>query len=65
MTLPRVYAMTQHWQDHPPLNLMVQAYLGIKPDKSPPATPQGPVSNNSGDLLGLFQAAGGRVVQNL
>jgi hypothetical protein len=28
---PRVQAMTKQWESHPPLCLMVQSYLGIKP----------------------------------
>lgn len=32
-----VEAMNEYWRDHPPLHLMVAAYLGIKPSPSPSA----------------------------
>ncbi|MFK7088685.1 hypothetical protein AAFM71_07695 [Chromobacterium violaceum] len=35
--LPRLEAMNTYWRNHPPLHLMVAAYLGIKPET--PATP--------------------------
>lgn len=31
MDLPRLLALQAYWADHPPLHLMVKAYLGIKP----------------------------------
>jgi hypothetical protein len=31
MGLREYAAMWRHWRDHPPLPLMVAAYLGIKP----------------------------------
>lgn len=30
MDLPRLEAMNTYWRNHPPLHLMVAAYLGIK-----------------------------------
>lgn len=29
--LPRLDAMTRYWNDHPPVHVMVAAYLGVKP----------------------------------
>lgn len=31
MDLPRLYAMNDYWDAHPPVHIMVAAYLGIKP----------------------------------
>jgi hypothetical protein len=31
MTLPEYYRLCRYWRAHPPLHLMVAAYLGIKP----------------------------------
>lgn len=31
LTVPRLKALQKHWEDHPPLPLMVAAYLDIKP----------------------------------
>jgi hypothetical protein len=31
MDLPRLYAMNDYWESHPPIHLMVAAYFGIKP----------------------------------
>ena len=29
MDIPRLSAMTKHWAEHPPLRVMVAAYLGF------------------------------------
>ncbi len=31
LTLPRLAALNRYWADHPPVHLMIAAYLGIKP----------------------------------
>ncbi|MDE1988899.1 MAG: hypothetical protein KGI82_00385 [Betaproteobacteria bacterium] len=33
MTLDDVLDLHDYWRDHPPVQWMVQAYLGIDPDK--------------------------------
>lgn len=38
MDLPRLYAMNDYWHQHPPVHIMVAAYLGVKP-KTTTATP--------------------------
>lgn len=37
MTLLDLGDLNEHWKDHPPMQAMVQAYLGIKPSDSAPA----------------------------
>lgn len=37
MTLHDLADLNEHWKDHPPMQAMVQAYLGIKPGDSAPA----------------------------
>lgn len=49
-TVPRYRALWRYWADHPPVPLMIAAYLGIKPTPSTPGDPQ--------DLLTLFGAPG-------
>ncbi|WP_040849928.1 hypothetical protein [Nitrospirillum viridazoti] len=46
-TLPRYNAMWRYWRAHPPVHLMVAAYMGIKLE----AEPQ---QGNLSDLLTLF-----------
>jgi len=46
MTVPRFQALARYWQRHPPLHLMVAAYLGIRPEPRP--------KGDLGDLLALF-----------
>ena len=62
MDIPRLLAMNRHWRQHPPLQAMVQAYLGIKPPTDTPRTT--PAQGNSpADLeqfMQMFAAAGGR-----
>ncbi|MBB6251712.1 hypothetical protein [Nitrospirillum iridis] len=35
-TLPRYQALWRYWRHHPPVHLMVAAYLGLAPDGPPP-----------------------------
>lgn len=35
LTLPRYEALCRYWESHPPVHLMVAAYLGIKPKPRP------------------------------
>ncbi|MDE1145640.1 MAG: hypothetical protein PW843_03335 [Azospirillaceae bacterium] len=48
-TLPRYRALWRYWRRHPPVHLMMAAYLGIKPDEPPPVDEVG-----LGDLLAIF-----------
>ena len=50
MTLPRLYALNEYWVDHPPVHIMVAAYLGIKPKAK--------IDNQSGDMLAELLSAG-------
>lgn len=42
MDLPRLEAMNAYWKKHPPLHIMIQAFLGIgeKPATSEPGEDQ-------------------------
>ncbi len=31
MTLPRLYSLSEYWRDHPPLHILIGAFLGVKP----------------------------------
>ena len=62
MDIPRLIAMNRHWRQHPPLQVMVQNYLGIKPAPEPRHTAEASV-NSETDLeqfMQMFAAAGGR-----
>ncbi|WP_148293732.1 hypothetical protein [Azospirillum sp. B4] len=48
-TLPRYHALWRYWRRHPPVHLMVAAYLGIKPDEPSPVDEIG-----LADLLAMF-----------
>lgn len=48
-TLPRYQALWRYWRHHPPVHLMVAAYLGIKPEGPPPVDEVG-----LADLLAMF-----------
>lgn len=39
--------MTDYWRSHPPVHLMVAAYLGIKPERKQ--------KQDDGDMLAFFQ----------
>jgi len=39
MTLFQVEELTSYWAQHPPLHLLVGAYLGVGKDKRPPMPP--------------------------
>jgi len=51
MTLPRLYAMSDYWKDHPPLHLLVAAFFEVKPKGFAQ-------SLDGGDLFGDLAAAG-------
>ena len=57
LTLPRLAALREYWEDHPPLHLMVAAYLGIK-SKRPRKTKR---NESLSALTAAFAAAGGTV----
>jgi len=58
MDLPRYAAMSRYWDAHPPLQLMVQGYLGIEGKTARPIT----TINSPDDLdefMQMFSGAGG------
>jgi hypothetical protein len=50
MGLREYAAMWRHWRDHPPLPLMVAAYLGIKPKPKATANQDEAIE----ELMGMF-----------
>ncbi len=40
MTLPRLYGLSDYWRDHPPLHILIGAFLGVKPAGKPKTTEQ-------------------------
>lgn len=62
MDLMRLAALNHYWDRHPPLHLMVQSYLGIKPVSRSPASQQREADNTERDVqefAEMFTAAGG------
>ncbi|WP_119283490.1 hypothetical protein [Ferriphaselus sp. R-1] len=62
MDLIRFAAMSRYWDRHPPLHLMVQSYLGIKPVIRNTTQAKPEAANTDDDLqefVQLFTAAGG------
>lgn len=62
MDLIRFAAMSRYWDRHPPLHLMVQSYLGIKPVVRSSALRQRETANTEQDVqefAEMFSAAGG------
>lgn len=53
MTFPRFYALLDHWQKHPPVHLLVAAFLGYGEKTRRPGT--------LNELVADFKQAGGRV----
>ena len=35
LTIPRLRALMRYWEQHPPVHLLVAAYLGFKPSGAP------------------------------
>ncbi|MFG6413800.1 hypothetical protein ACG02S_07790 [Roseateles sp. DC23W] len=61
MDLHRHAAFSRHWRRSPPLQAMVQAYLGIEPDEEPePLTPE-TEEDALRHFVSMFAAAGGNV----
>lgn len=62
MDLMRLAALNHYWDRHPPLHLMVQSYLGIKPVSRSLASRQREADNTERDVqefAEMFTAAGG------
>ncbi|BBE50829.1 hypothetical protein OYT1_ch1272 [Ferriphaselus amnicola] len=62
MDLMRLAALNHYWDRHPPLHLMVQSYLGIKPVSRSSASWQREADNTERDVqefAEMFTAAGG------
>lgn len=60
MTLPQVEELLDYWQDHPPVHVLVAAYLGFEPPKTVEQQwAEGAMS--PADFLAHFQATGGRI----
>jgi hypothetical protein len=55
MTLPRLYGMMDYWKDHPPLHIVLAAFVGIKPSKKNAAPASG---SELETIIGDFAAAG-------
>jgi hypothetical protein len=56
MTLFQIEELTSYWAQHPPLHLLVSAYLGVGKNKHPGLPPTSmrrrqPPSSDSGSLL--------------
>jgi hypothetical protein len=62
MDLHRLAAMRRHWRRSPPLQAMVQGYLGIEPQE--PAAPLSEADEAAAlrDFVANFSAAGGTVL---
>ena len=64
MDLMRLAALNHYWDSHPPLHLMVQSYLGIKPVSRSTSPSKPETANTDTDLqefVQLFTAAGGNI----
>lgn len=64
MDLHRYAAICRHWRRSPPLQRMVQAYLGIEPDEAAaPSVPLAPEDEQAAidEFIRNFAAAGGTV----
>ena len=53
MTLPRLYAFTKYWADHPPTHLLLGAFFGVKP-----ASKKEEQKANLSELIGELGAVG-------
>jgi hypothetical protein len=64
MDLHRYAALRRQWRRSPPLQTMVQAYLGIEGEDPPPVAGPEPVQDEEAALrsfMSNFAAAGGRL----
>lgn len=63
MDLHRYAALRRQWRRSPPLQQMVQAYLGIEGEEAAPSRPLTETEEAAaiGDFMRNFAAAGGRV----
>ena len=62
MTLPRLSAINSYQKAHPPLHIMVAAYLGVNKDKASDGTaaPAAGLNENGESLFDLFPQGGAK-----
>ncbi len=51
LDLPRLQALNSYWDSHPPVHILVAAYMGIKPKQSSTTSFNQPISETSLDSL--------------
>lgn len=65
MDIPRLLAMNSYWAKHPPVHLLVAAYMGFKPEPknlpSKAASEQNNTERDLQDFMQMFGSAGGSV----
>ena len=61
MTIPQLNAIDSYWQRHPPIHILIPAYMGFKPEES---TKEGEVKGDLDSLAGLFGSAPGLSIES-
>jgi len=52
LTIPRLNALTAYWQRHPPMHILLAAYVGYKAPAKPIETGN-PIGNGLAELMDL------------
>jgi hypothetical protein len=58
MTIPRYLTLTDYWSRHPPIHLMMAAYLGVGKEKAKKKLTEGELQ----EFIALSQGANARTV---
>jgi hypothetical protein len=53
LTVPRLMALNRYWANHPPVHIMIAAYLGVKPRETRKNT-----EHDMRELIAMFGAGG-------
>ena len=54
MTIPRMTALKNYWNAHPPTHIAIARCLGVKGTEKPKTVTPEEKNNNLGELLALF-----------
>ncbi len=59
LDFPALQGFTDYWRSHPPVHVMVAAYLGIEPQSKPSDKPREVDESTIAELMGAFERTPG------
>jgi hypothetical protein len=64
MTFPRLETLSDYWQQHPPIHLLMASFVGHKPPNKPKKISKQKKENDFDELMQIFGQVGGKVIKH-